>query len=150
MRRLAVTVIVALFVGVTALAIARWGAIQAHATSCPTREEAVTVVSHKSDVEHGEPAWLKYRILAIMERESGLQHCTTNGAVKVSATNDHGALQVNPAGVWRNCAVNPWCSDPAMLDDFGAQVDLILTYYDRYHDLCPWNPAGRYNPGCGY
>lgn len=132
-------------------AIARYGAIGTGAdASCLSREAAITVIAHKADVEHAGRL-SKWRIFEIAERESGLQHCV-NGSVKVSSTNDHGVLQVNPAGVWRNCAINRYCNEPWMINDFGAQVDLILNYFDRYHDLCPWNPdpRGNYNPGCGY
>ncbi len=26
----------------------------------------------------------------------------------------------------------------------------MLNYADVHGDLCPWNPAGSYLPGCGY
>lgn len=26
----------------------------------------------------------------------------------------------------------------------------MLNYADEYGDLCPWNPGGNYQPGCGY
>ena len=124
----------------------------ASADGCLTRDEAITLISHKADIEHHEPAWVKARIWQIAERESGLQHCWPGGRVKVSATNDYGLLQFNDFGVWRNCAVNPHCKEPGMINDVAAQVDVMLNYFDRYGDLCPWNPdpVGNYAPGCGY
>ena len=116
---------------------------------CLTRDEAITVVAHKADVEYGVP-WVKATILDIAERESRLTHCDAWGNVRVSPTNDHGLLQLNPAGVWRNCAVNPHCGRWWMIDDAAAQVDVMLRYYRLYGDLCPWNPRGNYLPGCGY
>ena len=87
-----------------------------------------------------------------MDRESGGWHCWPNGRVKVSATADHGLLQLNPRGVWLNCRVNPYCNEPWMIDDPGAQIGVMLNYYELYGDLCPWNPdpRGNYMPGCGY
>lgn len=122
----------------------------ASADGCLTRDEAITLISHKADIEHHEPAWVKARIWAIADRESGMQHCWPSGRVKVSATNDYGLLQFNGAGVWRNCAVNPHCKEPGMINDVAAQVDVMLNYFDRYGDFCPWNPLGNYAPGCGY
>lgn len=118
--------------------------------NCLTRDEAITLIAHKSDIEHGNPAWVKARIWQIAERESGMQHCWTNGTIKENATHDHGLLQLNERGVWRNCAVNPHCRRDWMIDDAAAQVDVMLNYLDKYGDLCPWNPAGDYAPGCGY
>ena len=118
--------------------------------TCLTRDEAITLIAHKADIEHHEPAWVKARIWAIADRESGLTMCDERGRVKVSGTGDFGLLQLNPRGVWLNCAVNPHCHEPALIGDPGVQVEVMLHYYDKYGDLCPWNPAGNYAPGCGY
>ena len=67
-----------------------------------------------------------------------------------SETGDHGLLQLNERGVFGNCLVNRWCRAPWMIDDAAAQVDVMLNYAELYGDLCPWNPAGNYLPGCGY
>lgn len=118
---------------------------------CLTREQAITLIAHKTDVER--PGLVsKWRMWAIAERESGLNHCWTNGRVKVSPTNDHGLLQFNPWGVWRNCLVNRFCDRPDLIDDPELQIDVMLNYYEVYGDLCPWNPdpRGNYMPGCGY
>lgn len=117
---------------------------------CPTRDELITIIAHKADVERGGRSASKWRIWQIAERESGLNHCWPNGTVKVSVTNDRGGLQLNPGGVFLNCAVNPYCNRPDMIDDVFLQVDIMLNYFDRYGDLCPWNPTGNYMPGCGY
>lgn len=122
----------------------------ASADGCLTRDEAITLISHKADIEHHEPPTVKARIWAIADRESGMQHCWPNGRIKVSGTNDRGLLQLNPAGVFRNCAVNPHCREPGAIDDAAVQVEVLLHYYDLYGDLCPWNPLGDYAPGCGY
>lgn len=122
----------------------------AAADDCLTREEAITLISHKSDVEHHNPPWVKARIWAIADRESGLTMCDRAGRVKISPTGDFGLLQYNGGGVWRNCLVNPHCHEPALIGDPGAQVDVMLAYFDRYGDFCPWNPAANYAPGCGY
>ena len=122
----------------------------ASADGCLTRDEAITLIANRSDIEHGNPAWVKARIWQIAERESGMQHCWTNGTIKENATHDHGLLQLNERGVWRNCAVNPHCGHDWMIDDAAAQVDVMLNYLDKYGDFCPWNPAGDYAPGCGY
>lgn len=133
-----------------ALLIALTLAQLASADGCLTREEAITLIAHKADVEHHEPAWVKARIWAIADRESGLTMCDKWGRVKVSSTNDYGLLQFNGRGVWCNCLVNPHCHEPGLINDPGAQVDVMLAYFDRYGDFCPWNPAGNYAPGCGY
>lgn len=49
-----------------------------------------------------------------------------------------------------NCLVNPHCHEPALIGDPAAQVDVMLNYFDKYGDFCPWNPSGNYAPGCGY
>lgn len=115
---------------------------------CITRDEAINVIAHKADVEHGGRL-SKWRIWQIAERESGLEHCVA-GRVKIGVTGDVGLLQFNPHGVWRNCQVNRYCNAPWMINDPLAQIDVMLNYFDRYGDLCPWNPAGNYMPGCGY
>lgn len=76
---------------------------------CLTREQAISLIAHKADVERGGRSASKWRIWQIADRESGLNHCWPNGRVKVSPTNDHGLLQLSPWGVWTNCQVNPWC-----------------------------------------
>ena len=119
---------------------------------CLTRGEAIILIAHKADVEHGGRV-SKWRIWEIAERESGLLHCWPSGGVKVSPTADHGLLQLNPAGVWRNCRVNRHCHEPWLIDDPEAQVDVMMNYYEIYGDLCPWNPDQihpDYLPGCGY
>jgi hypothetical protein len=116
---------------------------------CLTREQAITVIAYKADVEHGGRVD-KSLIWAIADRESGLLGCDARGAVKVSPTNDHGLLQLNPGGVWRNCAVNPYCHRLDLIGDPYLQIDVMLNYAELYGDLCPWNPAGNYLPGCGY
>jgi hypothetical protein len=118
--------------------------------NCPTREQMIGAIAHKADVERGGRSASKWIIWQIGERESGLSHCWGNGLVKVSPTNDYGVLQLNPGGVARNCAVNPRCRDLSALTDPLLQVDILLNYFDLYGDLCPWNPAGDYMPGCGY
>ena len=116
---------------------------------CLSRDEAITLIAHKTEVER--PGIVsKWRIWQIAERESGLQHCDITGRVKISPTRDHGLLQLNERGVWRNCSLNPYCDAPSMIDDPAAQVDVMLAYAARYGDLCPWNPGGDYRPGCGY
>ena len=120
----------------------------ASADDCLTRDEAITLIAHKT-LAAGVPA-LKWRIWAIADRESGMQHCAAGGWPEVSATNDRGLLQMNPWGVWRNCRVNPHCREPGAIDDAGYQVDVMIEYYRVYGDLCPWNPAGDYMPGCEY
>lgn len=122
---------------------------QADGDTCLTREQAITLIAHKADVEYGGRV-SKWRVWQIAERESGLQHCDITGRVRVSATGDHGLLQLNPLGVWANCLVNRYCRAPWMMDDPAAQVDVMLAYAARYGDLCPWNPDGDYLPGCGY
>ena len=116
---------------------------------CLTREQAISLIAHKADVEHGGRVD-KALVWAIADRESGLRHCDGQGRVKVSATGDHGLLQLNERGVFGNCLVNRWCRAPWMIDDAAAQVDVMLNYADVYGDLCPWNPASNYLPGCGY
>jgi len=116
---------------------------------CLTREQAITLIAHKVDVEHGGRLD-KSLIWAIADRESGLLNCDPRGNVKVSPTNDHGLLQLNPGGVFANCTVNPYCRRLDLIGDPYLQVDVMLTYADVYGDLCPWNPAGDYLPGCGY
>ncbi len=138
-----------LFLAAGLLLVALAMAQLAHADGCLTREQAISLIAHKADVEYGVP-WVKATILDIAERESRLTHCDAWGNVRVSPTNDHGLLQLNPAGVWRNCAVNPHCGRWWMIDDAAAQVDVMLRYYRLYGDLCPWNPRGNYLPGCGY
>jgi hypothetical protein len=118
--------------------------------TCLTRDEAITLIAHKADIEHHEPAWVKARIWAIADRESGLTMCDERGRVKVSPTGDYGLLQMNPDGIYRNCKVNPHCKEPSLIDDPSVQVDVLLDYYDVFGDLCPWNPDGAYMPGCGY
>ena len=125
------------------------GAASVEAQGCMTRDEAITVIAHKADVEHGGRVD-KALVWAIADRESGLRHCDGQGRVKVSATGDHGLLQLNERGVFGNCLVNRWCRAPWMIDDAAAQVDVMLNYAELYGDLCPWNPAGNYLPGCGY
>ena len=144
MRRVIALALLLALVGVSG----QWSVAKADGV-CLTRDEAITVVAHKADVEHGGRV-NKWRVWAIMDRESGGWHCWPNGRVKVSATADHGLLQLNPNGVFRNCRVNPYCNVPSMIDDPGLQVDIMLNYYELYGDLCPWNPAGNYMPGCGY
>jgi len=119
---------------------------------CLTREQAITLIAHKTDVERGGQSVSKWRIWQIADRESGLNHCWPNGTIKISHTNDHGLLQLNPGGVWTNCRVNRWCNRPDLIDDPEYQIDVMLNYYDMYGDLCPWNPdpRGNYMPGCGY
>ena len=118
---------------------------------CPTREEMITIVAHKADVEYGGrvPKW---RVWQLLERESGLQHCWPNGTLKVSPTNDYGVAQMHTRGVWLNCSINPYCNDWSKVSDPFAQIDVMMRYYDRYRDFCPWNPTpgGSCNPGCGY
>ena len=138
-----------LFLAAGLLLVALAMAQLAHADGCLMREQAISLIAHKADVEYGVP-WVKATILDIAERESRLTHCDAWGNVRVSPTNDHGLLQLNPAGVWRNCAVNPHCGRWWMIDDAAAQVDVMLRYYRLYGDLCPWNPRGNYLPGCGY
>lgn len=150
MTKIALALLLALGLLVVALAMAQTASAGGN---CLTGDEAIVLISHKSDVEHGNPPRVKERLWQIADRESGLLHCWANGFVKVSPTADHGLFQLNERGVWRNCSLNPYCGDDSMLDDPGAQVDLVLNYYDRYGDLCPWNPAVdpvNYNPGCGY
>lgn len=133
------------------IALALWAdEARAAGVYCPTREEMIVIVAHKADVERGGRSASKWIIWQIGERESGLSHCWGNGLVKVSPTNDYGVLQLNPGGVARNCAVNPRCRDLSALTDPLLQVDILLNYFDLYGDLCPWNPAGDYMPGCGY
>lgn len=117
-------------------------------TYCPTREDAIVIIAHKADVERGGRVD-KRRVWAIADRESGLDHCR-DGRLKVGVTGDYGLFQFNPWGVWRNCQVNVYCNDLSMIADPYVQVDVILNYYERYGDFCPWNPAGNYLPGCGY
>lgn len=119
---------------------------------CMTRDEAITVIAHKADVEYGGRSASKWRIWQIADRESGLSSCWPNGSIKISYTNDHSLLQLNPGGVWRNCGVNPYCNRPDLIDDPYLQIDVMLNYYLVYGDLCPWNPdpRGNYMPGCGY
>ena len=116
---------------------------------CLTREQAISLIAHKVDVEHGGRLD-KTLIWQIADRESGLRHCDEKGNVKVSPTADHGLLQLNENGVYGNCNVNPYCREPKMIDDPYVQIDIILNYFDLYGDLCPWNPNGNYMPGCGY
>jgi hypothetical protein len=138
------------FLALSALLIALTLAQLASADGCLTRDEAITLIAHKTYAA-GVPA-LKWRIWAIADRESGMQHCGGNGRTKMSVTNDHGLLQLNERGVWLNCAVNPRCKEPGAIDDAEYQVDVMISYYRKYGDLCPWNPdpAGNYAPGCGY
>ena len=120
--------------------------------ACLTREEAISLIAHKADVEYGG-ALSKWRIWAIADRESGLYHCWPNGRVKISPTGDHGLIQLHPAGVFANCDINPYCREPDLIDDPAVQVDVMINYYRRYGDLCPWNPDQvhpNYMPGCGY
>lgn len=124
-------------------------AASVEAQGCITRDEAITVIAHKVDVEHGGRLD-KTLIWQIADRESGLRHCDAAGRVKVSPTGDHGLLQLNERGVWRNCRVNPFCDRPDLINDPYLQIDVMLNYADVYGDLCPWNPAGSYLPGCGY
>ena len=124
-------------------------AASVEAQGCITRDEAITVIAHKVDVEHGGRLD-KTLIWQIADRESGLRHCDEKGNVKVSPTADHGLLQLNPAGVWRNCRVNPYCDRGDLINDPYLQIDVILNYADEYGDLCPWNPGANYMPGCGY
>lgn len=121
----------------------------AEAQGCITRDEAITVIAHKADVEHGGRVD-KALVWAIADRESGLRHCDEKGNVKVSPTADHGLLQLNERGVWRNCRVNPHCQRPDLINDPYLQIDVMLNYADVYGDLCPWNPGSNYMPGCGY
>ena len=133
---------------VALLLVVSGGGVQAQGV-CLTRDEAIVVIAHKVDVEHGGRLD-KALIWQIAERESGLSHCDKRGRVKVSPTGDRGLLQFNPAGVFGNCLVNRWCRVPSMIDDPYLQIDVMLNYADVYGDLCPWNPAGNYLPGCGY
>lgn len=116
---------------------------------CPTRDEMITIVAHKTDVER-QGRVNKWQVWYLLNRESGMQHCWPNGELKISVTNDHGVGQMHPAGVWGNCLVNPYCRDWSKVKDPYVQVDVMLNYWERYHDWCPWNPAGDYLPGCGY
>ena len=125
------------------------GAASVEAQGCMTRDEAITVIAHKVDVEHGGRLD-KTLIWQIADRESGLRHCDEAGNVKVSPTADHGLLQLNENGVWLNCRVNPHCQRPKLIDDPYLQIDVMLNYADMYGDLCPWNPGANYMPGCGY
>lgn len=124
-------------------------AASVEAQGCITRDEAITVIAHKVDVEHGGRLD-KTLIWQIADRESGLRHCDEKGNVKVSPTADHGLLQLNENGVYGNCNVNPYCHRPDLINDPYLQIDVILNYADEYGDLCPWNPGGNYQPGCGY
>lgn len=130
------------------LAVGRGGVAQADG-GCLTREQAITLIAHKTDVER--PGLVsKWRIWAIADRESGLTMCV-NGWVKVSPTGDVGLLQMHRVGgVWSNCLVNRWCHRPDLISDPEYQIDVMLNYAERYGDLCPWNPNGDYLPGCGY
>ena len=118
---------------------------------CPTREEMITIIAHKADVERGGrvPKW---RVWEIFNRESGLQHCWPDGTIKIGVTDDYGVGQMNRRGIWLDCSVNPHCRDWSMVYDAYAHVNLIMNYYDRYRDFCPWNPTpgGSCTPGCGY
>lgn len=111
---------------------------------CLTREEAITVIAHKADVEYGGRVD-KWRVWAIADRESGLLHCWSNGRVKVSPTNDVGLLQFHARrwpednGVWHNCQVNRYCHDESKMEDPFIQIDVMMTYYDRYRNFDPWN-----------
>ena len=125
------------------------GAASVEAQGCITRDEAITVIAHKVDVEHGGRLD-KTLIWQIADRESGLRHCDAAGNVKVSPTADHGLLQLNENGVWLNCRVNPYCNRPDLINDPYLQIDVMLNYADVYGDLCPWNPGSNYMPGCGY
>jgi len=125
------------------------GRTRVEADGYTERQAGVIGLAHKADVEHGGRVD-KALVWAIADRESGLRHCDGQGRVKVSATGDHGLLQLNERGVFGNCLVNRWCRAPWMIDDAAAQVDVMLNYADVYGDLCPWNPAGNYLPGCGY
>ena len=142
-------------VGLLALLVAMFAGVRVAAADtgdCPSREDIITIVAHKADVQYSG-VLSKEVIWRIGERESGLRHCNLFGFVKISPTNDHGTFQLNPAGVWRNCRVNQYCDQPGMIDDVEAQVDLIINYYRTYRDLCPWNPNHtnpNYMPGCGY
>lgn len=129
------------------------GVARADGGVCLTREQAISLIAHKADVERGGHSVSKWRLWEIADRESGLNHCWPNGRVKVSATGDHGLIQMNPWGVWTNCLVNPWCRRPDLIDDPEYQLDVMFNYYDLYGDLCPWNPDQvhpNYMPGCGY
>lgn len=131
------------------LASAGSGVARADNGICLTREQAISLVAYKTDVER--PGIVsKWRIWQIMDRESGGWHCGVNGRVKVSRTNDHGLLQMNARGVWNNCLVNRWCHRPDLIDDPEYQIDVMINYKELYGDLCPWNPMGNYMPGCGY
>jgi phosphate-selective porin len=52
---------------------------------CLTRDEAIVVIAHKVDVEHGGRLD-KALVWQIAERESGLSHCDKRGRVKVRAS----------------------------------------------------------------
>ena len=45
---------------------------------CLTREQAITLIAHKTDVERGGQSVSKWRIWQIADRESGLNHCWPN------------------------------------------------------------------------
>lgn len=138
--------VVVILVAVAAL----WSASTAGAQgTCLTREQAITVIAHKADVERAGRID-KTLVWAIADRESGLLGCDSRGAVKVSPTNDHGLLQLNPGGVWRNCRVNPYCNRLDLIGDPYLQIDVMFNYAEVYGDLCPWDPAGNYLPECGY
>lgn len=116
---------------------------------CLTRQQAIQLIAHLSDVVH--PNTLAKEIIwQIGDRESGLTMCGNDGKVKISRTNDHGLIQMNPQGVWKNCRLNFLCKNARMIDDPQAQLEVMFNYYRVYHDLCPWNPRGSYMPGCGY
>lgn len=116
---------------------------------CLTREEAITLIAYKADVERAGRID-KTLVWAIADRESGLQMCDPRGRVKVSPTNDHSLLQMNPGGPWSNCSLNPYCRRLDLISDPYLQIDVMFNYAEVYGDLCPWNPAGNYLPGCGY
>jgi hypothetical protein len=120
------------------------------ASSCITREQAITLIAHKADVENpvGLSKWVMW---AIGDRESGLEMCWPNGRVKISPTGDHSLFQLNGGNaIYRNCRYNKFCNDMSRIDDPGVQIDIMQEYWRQHHDLCPWNPRGSYNPGCGY
>lgn len=150
MRRLGVVLLI-----LAALLFLRPVPLSAADAQCLTRDQAITLIAHKADIEN--PGVLRKEVIwAISDRESGLQNCWPNGSIKVSPTGDRGLLQMNQAGVYRNCRINRYCNDLSKISDPYVQVDIILEYYRIFRDLCPWNVQSgargfvNYNPGCGY
>ena len=118
--------------------------------NCPSREDVIGMIAHKADVQYAGSGLSKWTVWHIAERESGLQHCDIWGYTKISPSDDHGLIQLNPLGVYLNCSINLYCNRPDKLDDPEVQVDIIFNYWLKYGDLCPWNPdqiRPNYMPG---